>query len=76
MEAIETAYSWLKQQPEIDAARLALVGVSKGAEFALVAATIYPWIDAVAAFAPSHVVWEGIPGERCARPGAGVILDA
>ncbi len=27
--------------------------------FALVGAATYPWVDAVAAFAPSHVVWEG-----------------
>jgi len=61
VETLAAARAWLARQPGVDVERLAVVGVSKGAEFALLAATIYPWIDAVAAFAPSHVVWEGIP---------------
>lgn len=66
VETLATARAWLARQPGVDGERVAVVGVSKGAEFALLAATIYPWIDAVAAFAPSHVVWEGIPPD--ARP--------
>lgn len=61
VETLDAARHWLAAQPGVDAKRIAVVGVSKGAELGLVAATMYPWIDAVAAFAPSHVVWEGIP---------------
>lgn len=61
IETVERARRWLAAQPSVDATRIAIVGVSKGAELALVAAAQYPWVNAVAAFAPSHVVWEGIP---------------
>jgi dienelactone hydrolase len=43
--------------------RLAVVGVSKGAEAALLLAVHDPRIDLVAAFAPTHVVWANLgPG--------------
>jgi len=61
VETIERARRWLAAQPSVDANRIAIVGVSKGAELALFAAATYDWVGAVAAFAPSHVVWEGIP---------------
>lgn len=50
---------WLKTRPDLDASRIALFGGSKGAEFALLAASKYPWITSVVAFAPSDLVWEG-----------------
>ncbi len=61
IEALAAARRWLQMQPGVVADTVAVLGVSKGAELALVAATRYPWIHAVAAFAPSHVVWEGVP---------------
>lgn len=67
VETLATAQAWLARQPGVDAERVAVVGVSKGAELALLAATIYPWIDAVAVFVPSHVVWEGIPPDGAPR---------
>ena len=62
LERLEAARRWLLAQPGVVPDRLAIVGVSKGAEMALLAAAHFPWVDAAAAFAPSHVVWEGIPG--------------
>lgn len=70
VEVLEAARRWLLAQPGVAPDRLAIVGVSKGAELALVAAAHFPWVDAVAAFAPSHVVWEGMPASRTGR-GAG-----
>ena len=67
LETLEVARRWLLAQPGVAANRLAVVGISKGAELALVAAATYPWVDAVAAFAPSHVVWEGVPVGRTGR---------
>jgi dienelactone hydrolase len=61
LEALERAREWLARQPGVDVSRIAIVGVSKGAELALVAASTFSWVSAVGAFAPSHVVWEGIP---------------
>ncbi len=49
----------LAKTPGVDASRIALFGGSKGAEFALIAASKYPWLTAVVAFAPSDLVWEG-----------------
>lgn len=51
--------AWLKTQAGVDAGRIALFGGSKGAEFALIAASKYPWLSGVVAFAPSDLVWEG-----------------
>lgn len=43
--------------------RLAIVGVSKGAEAALLIASFDPRVDAVVAFAPTDVVWANVgPG--------------
>lgn len=61
VEVLEAARGWLAAQPGVDASQVALVGVSKGAELALLGAVNFDWVAAVAAFAPSHVVWEGIP---------------
>lgn len=67
LETIERARDWLASQPGVDTSRIAVVGVSKGAEMALLAATTFPWVTAVAAFAPTHVVWEGIPPDGANR---------
>ena len=45
--------------PQADVERFGLLGASKGSEFALIAASRYPWIDAVVAYTPTDVVWEG-----------------
>lgn len=40
--------------------RISVVGTSKGAEAALLLATLDPRVDAVAAFSPTSVVWENV----------------
>ena len=50
---------WLASQPGADSDRIGIWGASKGAEFALIAASRFSWIKAVAAIAASDVVWEG-----------------
>jgi len=59
VETIEHARDWLADRPEVDRQRIGVVGASKGAEFALVAASRYDWIKAVVACVPSDVVWQG-----------------
>jgi dienelactone hydrolase len=71
LETLEAARGWLARQPGIDSSRIALVGVSKGAELALVAGATFPWVTAVAAFTPTHVVWEGIPPQDQSDRAAG-----
>jgi len=59
IDQIAELRDWLKTRPEVDASRVALFGGSKGAEFALIAASKYPWLTSIVAFAPSDLVWEG-----------------
>ena len=59
IEAIEKVREWLAKRSQADVDRLGLFGVSKGAEYAEVAAVRYPWVRAVVACVPSDVVWEG-----------------
>jgi dienelactone hydrolase len=59
IDQISELRDWLKTRPDVDADRFALFGGSKGAEFALIAASRYPWITSVVAMAPSDLVWEG-----------------
>jgi dienelactone hydrolase len=49
----------LRGMPGADVERFGLFGASKGAEFALIAGSRYPWIDSIVAYAPTDVVWEG-----------------
>ena len=69
VERLAQAQAWLAAQPEVDASRIGVIGTSKGAEFALLAAVQMPWIRSVVAIVPSDVVWEGwgdgiAPGSR------------
>ncbi|MDM4767855.1 acyl-CoA thioesterase/bile acid-CoA:amino acid N-acyltransferase family protein [Pelomonas sp. SE-A7] len=63
---LEQARDWLATQAEVDARRIAVYGVSKGAEFALSAAARMPWLKGVVAVVPSDVVWEGWDSGRSA----------
>ena len=49
----------LRAMPGLGVDRFGLFGGSKGSEFALIAASRYPWIRAVVAYTPSDLVWEG-----------------
>ncbi len=69
LERIADARRYLAGRREADVERFGVVGVSKGAEFALSAAAREPFIDAVVACVPSDVVWAGFgreiaPGEE------------
>ena len=59
IENLQAARDWLSKRKEVDASHFAVHGVSKGAEFSLVAASHYPWITKVVAVVPSDIVWEG-----------------
>lgn len=59
LERVTTARAWLEARPERLGA-IAIMGASKGAELALLAASRDPAIRAVVAGVPSNVVWQGI----------------
>ncbi len=58
LEYFSTALRWLALQPTVDASRIGVLGVSRGAELALLGASI-PEIHLVVAYAPSNVVIRG-----------------
>jgi dienelactone hydrolase len=57
LEYFESAIEWLRSQPEIAANRIGVLGVSRGAELALLLGSKLPTIQAVVAYAPSSVAW-------------------
>lgn len=57
MEYFAAAMEWLGAWEEIDASRIALLGVSRGAELALLLGSRFPQVRAVVAYAPSAVAW-------------------
>jgi hypothetical protein len=59
VDRLENVRRWIESQDDLDPARIGLHGVSKGGEFALIAASRMPWLRAVSAIVPSDVVWEG-----------------
>jgi dienelactone hydrolase len=58
IEYIQAALAWLAEQPEIDAKRMGVLGVSRGAELAMLSASRLSSIRAVVAYAPSSVAWD------------------
>jgi dienelactone hydrolase len=64
LELFDHALDWLREQPEVDATRLAVVGMSKGAEAALLVASRREDIVAVVAAVASSVVWPGFDWSR------------
>ncbi|MFZ3218056.1 MAG: acyl-CoA thioester hydrolase/BAAT C-terminal domain-containing protein [Candidatus Acidiferrales bacterium] len=57
LEYFGAALAWLDAQPEIDSQRVGILGVSRGAELALLLGATFPRIRAVVAYAPSSVAW-------------------
>lgn len=59
VDRLQAVHDWIATRPDLDPARIGLYGVSKGGEFAILAAARFAWLKAVAAIVPSDVVWEG-----------------
>ncbi len=59
VEYVEAALDSLIARPEVDPARVAIVGYSKGAELALLVASRRPDVGSVVAFAPGSAVFQG-----------------
>ena len=65
LEYFEEAIAWLGRHPGVGAGPVAVVGNSKGGELALLLGATYPKsVGAVVGYAPSAVVWQGIPFDR------------
>ncbi len=65
VETIGRACDYLSNRAEIDGGRIGVVGSSRGAELALLAATAIPTIKAVVAYSPSNSSWAALaPGPQ------------
>lgn len=60
LELFDEGLDWIKAQPNIDPARIAVMGASKGAEAALLVASRRPDLAAVVAGMPTSVAWKGV----------------
>jgi dienelactone hydrolase len=60
VETVERALTWLAAQPRVNGDAIGVWGASKGAELALLAASIFPAIKAVVAKSASAYVFESI----------------
>ena len=64
LEYFATAVEWLKAQPAVDAARIGVLGTSRGGELALLLGATYPpAFRVVVANVPSGVVWPGLSND-------------
>ncbi len=61
LEYFTRAFNWLFSQKEIIPGAVTLLGVSRGAELALLLGCHFPEVKAVVAIAPSSVVFPGAP---------------
>lgn len=61
VETVGGALAELAKRPDVDPKRIAIFGISKGGELALLAASTYPQIRAVIADVPSPFGWQSIP---------------
>lgn len=70
LEYFQHALQWLAEQPQVDPTRVAVLGISRGSEAALLLGVHYPTlVHGVIALVPSNVVNCGIAGAN--RPDLG-----
>jgi hypothetical protein len=67
VEVVERAAAWLLGRPDVRGGRVAVVGMSRGSELALLAGTLLDRVGAVVAFAPSGVSWGRVRARRAGR---------
>jgi dienelactone hydrolase len=61
LEYFGTALEWMSAQPGVAAKHLAVMGVSRGGELALLLGAKFSRIRAVVAYVPSGIVWPAYP---------------
>lgn len=59
LEYFSKAIEWIQDQRSLDANHLAIMGVSRGAELALLLGSTYKEIGAIVAYVPSGIIWPG-----------------
>ncbi len=59
VERLAEVREWIALRTDLDRRAIGVYGVSKGGEFAMLAASRFPWLKCVIGIVPSDVVWEG-----------------
>jgi dienelactone hydrolase len=59
LEYFGTALQWMAAQPSVDPSRIGVLGLSRGAELALLLGAIYHVLHAVVAYMPGNVIARG-----------------
>src|SRR5215469_7426971 len=75
LEYFDKPIDWLQHNKNIPSTNIVVIGGSRGAELALVLASLKPEIKGVVAIAPSSVVWGGIPKDVSVRVCPSWTLD-
>jgi dienelactone hydrolase len=60
VEVVGRAADWLLRRPDVEPGRIAVMGMSRGSELALLAGALLEPVGQVVAFAPSGVCWAGL----------------
>jgi len=60
LEYFGRAIEWMRAHKSVDREKIAVMGMSRGGELALLLGATFPEIKAVAAYVPSGVVWPGL----------------
>ncbi len=60
LEYFGRAIDWMRANKSVDRGRIAVMGMSRGGELALLLGATFPDIKAVVAYVPSGVVWPGL----------------
>ena len=68
VETVGGALAELAKRPDVDPNRIAIFGISKGGELALLSASIYLQVRAVVAAVPSPFGWQSIPNGPVSAP--------
>jgi dienelactone hydrolase len=64
LEYFVAGFEWLTAQPGVRPEGLGVVGISRGAELALILGSRLQYLRSVIAYCPSSVVWNGLYGDR------------
>ncbi|OJJ19239.1 hypothetical protein BKI52_20725 [marine bacterium AO1-C] len=68
IEYLAKAVNWLKNQNKYKKHKIVLLGVSKGAELALLYGSYYQNIDGIIAYSPSYVLLPALSSSKSSRP--------
>jgi dienelactone hydrolase len=70
LEYVENAIAWMQRHPALNIEQLAVAGVSRGGELALLLASRYPVFKSVIAYVPSGYLWGAISQSLDPSPDA------